>query len=473
MKYALPRVGRVLPLLFFALLAAAAQGFELPARIYPADSAATLRFRAKSAWAKKNFKTVRLGYIRDDRRFTDGKAMHETGPRFQMLKIRRENDDVIVAEVPLRGEHEHAFIFYLPPSKGGKREERYYTVYTLAPDAFHLRPFKGEFHQHSNVSPDGKEPPQDHVRYAREAGLDFVAVTDHGQYRQNAIVAAAAKDSGSGLVTYPGEEMHNVAAVLHSICLGAPGAMSIRRRTPELSAGAAPILRELRRELPAMHDSERRNLAEALYLARRARQQGAVLIYCHPYWKPFGRYNASPEFTRYILSRDYFDAAEIANGQFYHDNYLTAALLHEIAAERGKRLPVVSASDLHRGNMVAQLKRNFNILFAPNCSFAEFRKALPEHRVVAAVETMKINKNGTYPMLFGAWRFVKLATFLENSGYWRTHDRLAAAQGPLIAKFLAGDKSAVPEIEKLAAEIDAWRNGFYCTDPTVVKPLKR
>lgn len=471
MKNPLLRGVRVLTLCLFVLLAAAAQGFELPARIYPADSKATLRFRARSAWAKKNFAAVRLGYIRDDRRFTDGKAMHETGPRFQTLKIRREND-TIVAEVPLRGEHEHSFIFYLPPAKGGKREERYYSICTLAPDAFKLRPFKGEFHQHSNVSPDGKEPPQDHVRYAREAGLDFVAVTDHGQHRQNAIVAAAAKDSGSGLVTYPGEEMHNVAAVLHSICLGAPGAMSIRKRTPELSSGAAPILRELRRELPAMHDSERRNLAEALYIARRARQQGAVLIYCHPHWKPFGRYNAPPEFTRYILTHDCFDAVEICNGQFTHDNYLTAALLHEIAAERGKRLPVVSASDLHRGSLVHVMKRNYNILFAPDCSFSEFRKALPEHRVVAAVETMNINKTGTHPVFFGSWRFVKLATFLERSGYWRGHDRLTAAQGPLIAKFLAGDKSAVSEIEKLAAGIAKWRNDFYCTDPQVVKPLK-
>ena len=68
---------------------------------------------------------------------------------------------------------------------------------------------------------------------------------------------------------------------------------------------------------------------------------------------------------------------------------------------------------------------------------------------------------------------MKLATFLEDSGYWKRHDKLAAAQAQLIAKFLAGDKSAVPEIEKLAAGIAKWRNDFYCTDPQVVKPLKR
>jgi hypothetical protein len=462
--------GAWFPAVCALLCALAARGFELDARIYPADTVATLRFRATTEWDKKNFDTVKVGYVRDDRRFGDGKAMRYA-PRRQMLKCRRENGALVVT-VPLRGEHEHSFVFIAPPGKGEKEgEERYYSIYTLAPDAFKLRPFKGEFHQHSNVS-DGSEPPQDSVRYAREAGLDFLAVTDHGSKIQNPVVAAAARDSGSGLVTYPGEEMHNAGAILHSVCLGAPDVMSMRKRTPELAAAVEPILAELRKELPQMHDSERRSIAEALYVARRARASGAVLIYCHPHWKPHGRYNAPPEFTRYMLTHDDFDAIEIANGQFNHDNYLTAALLYEIAAERGKRWPVVSASDCHRTKNVALLKRNYNLLFAPDCSFPEFKKGLRDHRLVAAVETMNMNKRTTHPIFFGAWRFVKLATFLERCGYWQNHDRLTAAQGSLIEKFLKGDKSVVPQIRELAAEIDRCRERLYCGDPAVVKPLE-
>lgn len=451
-----------------------AHGFEIAARIYPADSMATLRFRAVSAWGKKNFKSVKVGYIRDDRRFSNGDQFREGGPRFENLKFKREGADTIVVKVPLRGEHEHSFFFLLPRKKGEKNPEmRRVAIYTLAPDAFKLRPFKGEIHQHSNLS-DGRTPPREHVRCARAAGLDFVAVTDHRCNAQNAIVAATAKDSGCGLVTYPGEEMHNPAAILHSVCLGAPGVMSSGRRTPEFSAAVMPILEELCRELPAMHDSERRSLAEALYIARRARKHGAVLIYSHPHWKPYGRYNAPPEFTRYILTHDDFDAVEITNGQVYHDNYLTFALLYEIAATKGKRWPVVSASDSHNVGNVQALKRNYNILFAPDCSFAEFKKGLREYRVVAAVETMKINhRAGTHPTLFGTWRFTKLATFLEDNGYWRRHDQLAAAQSPLLEKFLSGDKTVIPKLKKLASEIDALREGFYCSDPAVVTPLKR
>ena len=450
-----------------------AHGFDLESRIYPADSMATLRFRAVSSWGKRNFRSVKVGYVRDDRRFSNGEELRERGPRFENLKFKREGADTIVVTLPLRGEHEHTFFFYLPRKKGEKKAEmRSVVICTLAPDAFRLRPFKGEIHQHSLVS-DGRTPPQDHVMYARAAGFDFIAVTDHWNNKQNAIVAAAAKDSGCGLVTYPGEEMHNVSHILHSVCLGAPRVMSLRGRTPELTRAAKPILAKLRRELPGMHDSERRSLAEALYLARLARKSGAVVIYCHPHWRPNGRYNAPPGFTRYILSHDDFDAVEITNGQVNHDNYLTFALLYEIAATTGRRWPVVSASDCHSVSNVQLLKRNYNVLFAPNCSLAEFKQGLREYRVVAAVETMKMNGKSTHPTFFGSWRMVKLATFLEDNGYWRKHDKLASAQSPLLKKFLAGDKSAVPELKKLASEIDALRKNYYCDDPEVVTPLAK
>lgn len=461
---------RALLILLFCA-AVEARAFDIDARIYPANSMATLRFRAVSAWGKKNINSVKVGYIRDDRRFSNGEALRDRGPRLENLKFTREGDDTIVVKVPLRGEHEHTFFFHLPLKKGEKNPEmRKVAICTLAPDAFKLRPFKGEIHQHSNIS-DGRTPPRDHILYAREAGFDFIAVTDHRHKEQNAVVAAAAKDSGCGLVTYPGEEMHNPTWILHSICLGAPEVMSVREQTAKFSAAVEPILRELRDEVPSMHESERRSLAEALYIARRARKSGAVIIYCHPHWKPHGRYNSPPGFTRYLLTHDDFDAVEITNGQFYHDNTLTAALLYEIAATTGKRWPVVSASDCHNVKNVQRLKCNFNILFAPNCSFAEFRKGLRSYRVVAAVETMAMNKKRTNPAFFGTWRFVKLATFLEESGYWRKHDRLAAAQAPLIRKFLAGDASAVPELKKLASEIDALREKLYCSDPEVVTPL--
>ena len=58
--------------------------FELegPARIFPADSRVTLRFKAVSKWAKQNFDTVQVGYVRDDRRRISTGVSPEAAVRF-------------------------------------------------------------------------------------------------------------------------------------------------------------------------------------------------------------------------------------------------------------------------------------------------------------------------------------------------------------------------------------------------------
>ena len=132
----------------------------------------------------------------------------------------------------------------------------------------------------------------------------------------------------------------------------------------------------------------------------------------------------------------------------------------------------MSASDNHRVSNVAAFRRNHNIIFAPKCTFPEFKSALLNERLVASVETPLWDKKTDRPIYFGSWRTVQLATFILDSGYWKKHDALTMKQSELIAKFLDGDKSVVPQIQALAKEIDAFRESLYCADPAVVKPIK-
>ena len=111
---------RLLSTLAAVSTAVAAAAFELPARIYPADSLVKLRFRAATAWARENFDRVKVGYMRDDRRFTDGGEMRLSRPRFEYPPMTKK-DGIITIEVPLRGEHEHIFCFELPYKKGQKQ----------------------------------------------------------------------------------------------------------------------------------------------------------------------------------------------------------------------------------------------------------------------------------------------------------------------------------------------------------------
>ena len=56
---------------------------------------------------------------------------------------------------------------------------------------------------------------------------------------------------------------------------------------------------------------------------------------------------------------------------------------------------------------------------------------------------------------------MRYANFLDEIGYWKKHDDHAQKQGALLQKFVKGDKTVVPRIEKIAGELELIRNGIY------------
>lgn len=459
-------------LMVAALLPAALPGFKLEHRVFPADSKATLRFKPVSKWAKKNFsnKKLKLSYIRDDRRFSGGTVLRG---RLQPVRFKRVGDE-IVATLALQGEHEHSFTFHIPHKKGAKRDE--YTnscvAYTLLPDLFKCRPFKGEIHQHSTVS-DGKVAPEAHLRCARQAGFDYIAITDHRKYEQNARIIKAAEESGSGLTIYPGEEIHTPSSILHAVCIGGRRSYSQKTRDDAFKEEVAPIMKELEQTAAHIEEHERKEVAEALAVIRRARKDGALVFFSHPSWMYNGRYNAPPDYVRYFLTSGEVDGVEIINGPPAGKSFnsLTIALLNETAAETGKRVPVISAGDVHTVSNIDLYRRNYNLLIAPDCSLDSFRSAIKDNRVVAVTE-IDLSRFKYMPLCFGSSRMIRFALFLNKSGFWGEHDNLTRQQAKLIAAYQKGDKSLLPEIKKLAGEINAHREKLFCTTPEEAKPLR-
>ena len=446
--------------------AATLTAFEVTPRIYPADTEATITFRPVTEWEKKNFRSLKVEYISGGKSHSDG-----SGPWTDNQKLKPVVDDNgITVTIMLRGEQRHSFLFWAPPQKPAdpkkkpaRPQPKIEQVMTLKPDLFALRPFRGNIHQHSKVS-DGRWEPEEHITHARRVGFDFVSVTDHGTYDQNPRVIAAAAESGSGLEVYPGEEMHNYGAVLHAVCLGAPKRMSLTGKyaedLTELAEGSAKVAEEIRKEFPQASKEDIRFAAEATFLARRARRHGATVIYAHPYWFTKGRLQ-SPEFmTRYILTHNDFDAVEICNdGIATSYNPPIAALLYELAYTSGRRWPVSSASDCH--NVASDYyKRNFNVIFAKDCTLASFRDALVNYRSTAGYLTRGAKGDGPV-YYFGPLRFIDYSQFLHDCGYWKNHLKICLRQSELLAKFVAGDKSVVPEIRKCAEEIDALRESLF------------
>jgi hypothetical protein len=178
----------------------------------------------------------------------------------------------------------------------------------VRPDLPHAaRPdwFRGDLHCHTRNS-DGDSWPIDVLVAAAEAGLDFLAITDHN----SAIRPALTGDEPAEIpVLLPGIEVTTYAG--HWNAWGGTG---------------------------SWYDFREPSAEGIKNAARAARETGAFISVNHP--KPFG---PAWSFTEIV---DQFDAIEIWNGPWERLNSIALAAWDE-RLRRGERLVAVGGSDTH------------------------------------------------------------------------------------------------------------------------------
>jgi len=118
--------------------------------------------------------------------------------------------------------------------------------------------YRGNLHTHSNLS-DGMLPPEAVCAHYREAGYDFLALTDHFQRRYGFPVADTKAFRTNLFTTIPGAELHapvnSQGEIWHILAVGLP------------------------EDFPATGEAE-----TGPDLARRAVEAGAFVAIAHPQW---------------------------------------------------------------------------------------------------------------------------------------------------------------------------------------------
>jgi hypothetical protein len=348
------------------------------------------------------------------------------------------------------GEQEHAFSLYAID-----KEERKFIIelkiYSLAPDLHPLRPYKGDFHLHSNRS-DGCEPPAYVAGAGRRIGLDFMAVTDHGQYAPSLEAIAAFADLPIDLRIYPGEEIHPPDnPQTHFINFG--GRFSVNELFTD-PAGYQRKVAAIESQLEEFSSRDRYLYASSLWCYEKIRAAGGLAIFCHPYWITHSRY-CVPEA---VLARHFtdqpFDALELIGG-FYRpqieSNVLQVARYQEERAQ-GRRIPIVGASDAHgceRGELFGWY---FTIVFSPSPELPDLIREIKNLNSVA-VESLP----NEAPRIHGPFRLVKYVAFLLREVF-PAHDALCLQEGELMLAHLAGDQTAKDRLRPLQGQTESlWR----------------
>lgn len=321
---------------------------------------------------------------------------------------------------------------------GWKAEFR---IYALEPDLFNRRPYKGDMHMHTHYS-DGQESPAYITAACRRMGMDFIAITDHGQYAPSLEAIQAYEDAPIDLRIFPGEEVHPPSNPVHMLNIG--GRFSVNAMFP--SSEYREQVEAIQQQLPSLPPGvDPYCFASCIWTFDRIREAGGLGVFCHPYWIYGNQYNVPAALTDLLFERQPFDAYELIGGYHRHEfesNKLQVARYHEERI-KGRRLPIIGVSDAHGVERNDLAGWYYTILFAPSCELPDVIQSI-KNLYSVAVEALP----GETPRAYGPMRLVQYALFLMREVF-PLHDELCREEGRLMLAYASGEPGATDALSKL------------------------
>ena len=355
------------------------------------------------------------------------------------------------------GEQEHVCV--IEATCGDKKKSvGDFRVYSLLPDLYALRPYKGDFHMHSHYS-DGVESPAYVAGACRRAGLDFMALTDHRYHASSVAAQTAFAGLPVDLRIYPGEEVHSPDNPVHIVNFGGDVGVTELYKDDETAyrKEVAALMESLPPTDPALN---RFQYAACQWVIDRIRERNGLAMLAHPYWATGNRHNVDEALINHALSTGMFDALELISGdsrEGRQENDINGLQIARYEEERAKghQIPVCGISDTHGVERSEAFGRYFTICFAPTPDLAAVITAIKDLRSVA-VET----PGNDIPRAYGPFRLVRYTHFLLRD-VLPQHDELCFEEGRLMIRHAAGDASAAAKLALMQGQTAALYDTYW------------
>lgn len=367
-------------------------------------------------------------------------------------------DNRITLTLFLAGEQEHLLV--LEEINADKRKVMGdFHFYTVKDDLLALRPFKGDFHMHSNNS-DGVESPAYVAGACRRAGLDWMALSDHRKYEPSAKLPEAFQGVPIDLRIYPGEECHSPDNPVHIIAFGHNSGIRdlyMDAAEPQARAEVAELVKKLA-PLPA--DVNKWHYASCQWVTGKIHERGGLAMLCHPYWVTRGAHNIAEPLLGALLDANFFDTLEVVSGNpsdeanGYDSDVLQASRYAQGRAD-GLKISACGISDAHGCERGETFGRNFTVVFAPNADLPNIQSAIKRGNCTA-VEIMR----GERPQVEGGYRLTKYTLFLLRE-VMPQHDELCVEEGRLMLSHAAGKTGAADRLKACQGQIKALYDQYW------------
>lgn len=416
-----------------------------------ADQQTTITMVFTDAEALSKLEDLTLQYACADGLRADGRALGWA--QFEKIPFELQGD-TLSATVTFRGETEHTLRLVSPHETNGMKKpvvHGTFKLYSLKPDYFALRPYKGDIHMHSKFS-DGRkdETPSHMIATCRKLGYDFSIVTDHRSYAGSQEAMSTFAKLPTDMRCFPGEEVHSPGNGVHILSLGASAGITewfTEKRAEYDAAVAAEKAKIDPKELPEVLHHQ---AAASVVVWNKIRELGGIAAYCHPYWRPDHRQYIPAALSDYLLQKGQFDAFEVLNGG---SNDLGILHYHELRAQ-GRNWPGIGVSDAHASS---QLGKACTLILSESLAFSDLAANIRKGNCIA----IEVDPATKQKRAHGDFRLGRFAIFLFTHYYPQQHDKLCAEEGELLVKAVAGDAAAIEALKPLQGRVPALFDKYW------------
>ena len=398
--------------------------FQLAKRRYPVREKAAVAWQSAypltfDAAAEYSMILRPFSGFMDYQLFKQGKAMDRESKRFFDVKLPlTQEDDRLTTKVSFPQEDK-----YIAELFAGETLLTRTTLYALEEDLYHTLPLKGDCHLHTCVS-DGTESPEMVAAHWRRIGFDFVAITDHREYRGSVQAKEKLDPLGTDFLILNGEEVHSPGNPVHIISLGAGESITDWYREDSRDYDAA-VAQKLQSITQPLDEKQRYYVAASMAVFDRIRQAGGLSVLCHTHWVWPEVMQQTEGAAFYLMDHRCFDAYELLSVQGGHPGTRDEASTQmQLSAYHGyENYPVLGNSDSH----MREHQGNFTLVFAREYTEEGVKDAVRRGMTVA----------GNAHKLYGNLRLVKYAYFWLDE-LAPLHDRACVVQGIPLEQYAAG-----------------------------------
>ncbi len=317
-----------------------------------------------------------------------------------------------------------------------------YDVYAVESDLYAMKYLKGDLHCHTTYS-DGFEPPEQVVCSARKFGCDFLAITDHNQYKGSEYAENWVKENGGKITVIRGEEYSCDYTPMHILSLGAPQQLDRYNYTVKCiinSDGDTCLDERIKEILDEDKDVHSDPLAFACtqFLFEKIRANGGFSVLCHPMWKPLShkgnRMDVPLALVEDLIKYRKFDGIEIVSGSRLNESQISN-MQHAIATDKisSQDVAYVGITDSHCYSSDPICGKHFTVVFSEDNTAEKIIDGLHNKRSVA----VEIDENGK-AFCYGQLRYVMFTYFLLDK-YFPNRDKEAYEDGENMEKILLCD----------------------------------